>query len=135
VSLYYGVRSADLAAGVADFRAAGAEVHLASDDGSLGYCGLVTQLLAAQPRPNHLVGCGPEPMLHASADLGRGWNVPCQVSLETPMACGMGICFSCVGRIKTADGWDYKRACAGSSHTSCLRASSANSPPCCISSA
>src|SRR5262249_2103799 len=45
VSLFYGVRSADLAAGVDDFRAAGAEVHLASDDGSLGYRGFVTQLL------------------------------------------------------------------------------------------
>ncbi len=47
VSLYYGVRTADLAAGVEDFRAAGATVHLASDDGSLGFPGFVTQLLAA----------------------------------------------------------------------------------------
>src|SRR5579859_5203095 len=48
VSLYYGVRSADLAAGVEDFRAAGAEVHLASDDGGLGYHGFVTALLEQQ---------------------------------------------------------------------------------------
>jgi dihydroorotate dehydrogenase electron transfer subunit len=111
VSLYYGVRSADLAAGVDDFRAAGAEVHLASDDGSLGYRGFVTQLVASQPRADHLVGCGPEPMLHALADLARGWKVPCHVSLETPMACGVGICFSCVARVKTDEGWDYKRVC------------------------
>src|SRR5262249_59485608 len=45
VSLFYGVRTADLAAGVDDFRAAGVEVHLASDDGSLGFKGFVTQLL------------------------------------------------------------------------------------------
>src|SRR5262249_21397571 len=44
VSLYYGVRTAALAAGVDDFRAAGVEVHLASDDGSLGFQGYVTQL-------------------------------------------------------------------------------------------
>ncbi|HEV3237698.1 MAG TPA: dihydroorotate dehydrogenase electron transfer subunit, partial [Gemmataceae bacterium] len=91
VSLYYGVRTANLAAGVDDFRAAGAEVHLASDDGSLGYKGFVTQLLSEQPRPDHIFGCGPEPMLKALAHLTQSWKVPCHVSLETPMACGIGI--------------------------------------------
>jgi dihydroorotate dehydrogenase electron transfer subunit len=111
VSLYYGVRSADLAAGVEDFRAAGAKIHLASDDGSLGYRGFVTRLLETHPKPQHLVGCGPEPMLHALAALARRWQVPCHVSLETPMACGLGICFSCVTRVQTGDGWDYRRVC------------------------
>ncbi|MGL4553935.1 MAG: dihydroorotate dehydrogenase electron transfer subunit [Gemmataceae bacterium] len=110
VSLFYGVRTADLAAGVDDFRAAGAEVHLASDDGSLGAKGYVTQLLA-DGMPDRLVGCGPEPMLHALSRLAEQRGVPCQVSLETPMACGVGICFSCVVKVKTADGWDYKRCC------------------------
>jgi dihydroorotate dehydrogenase electron transfer subunit len=111
VSLYYGVRSAALAAGVEDFRAAGAEVHLATDDGSLGERGLVTELLERHERPGLLVGCGPEPMLHALAKLAAAWAVPCLVSLETPMACGVGVCFSCVTRVKTSDGWDYRRAC------------------------
>lgn len=127
VSLYYGVRTASLVAGVDDFRAAGAEVHLASDDGSTGTKGFVTQLLESHgpPAPRSgpegsdrggtgqglLVGCGPEPMLHALARLAARWNVPCQVSLETPMACGVGICFSCVTKMQTPDGWDYKRVC------------------------
>jgi len=111
VSLYYGVRSADLAAGVEDFQAAGADVHLATDDGSLGFHGLVTQLLEQHPPPRHLIGCGPEPMLKALAALARKWNVPCHLSLETPMACGVGICFSCVTRVQTAEGWDYRRVC------------------------
>jgi len=111
VSLYYGVRSADLAAGVEDFRGAGAEVHLASDDGSLSFHGYVTQLLQQHPPPQHLYGCGPEPMLHALAHLARRWQTPCHVSLETPMACGLGICFSCVTRVLTASGWDYRRVC------------------------
>ncbi len=112
VSLYYGVRTASLAAGVEDFRAAGAEVRLASDDGSTGFRGFVTQLLESHGRTGPLVGCGPEPMLHALAKLAGRWGVPCHVSLETPMACGVGICFSCVTRVKTADGgWDYKRVC------------------------
>jgi dihydroorotate dehydrogenase electron transfer subunit len=100
-----------LAAGVDDFRAAGATVYLASDDGSLGFRGFVTQLLEQQGPPQHLVGCGPGPMMRALAELARRWQVPCHLSLETPMACGVGICFSCVTRVKTAEGWDYRRVC------------------------
>jgi dihydroorotate dehydrogenase electron transfer subunit len=111
VALFYGVRSTDLAAGVADFRQAGAEVHLASDDGSLGFHGFVTQLLEQHPAPDHIVGCGPEPMLRALAEQARRRNVPCWLSLETPMACGVGICFSCVTRVRVAEGWDYRRVC------------------------
>jgi dihydroorotate dehydrogenase electron transfer subunit len=111
VRLYYGLRTADLAAGVDDFRAAGAELHLATDDGSLGFHGFVTRLLATHPPPQRLVGCGPEPMLHALADQARSWGVPCDLSLETPMACGLGICFSCVTPVRTSDGMDYKRVC------------------------
>jgi dihydroorotate dehydrogenase electron transfer subunit len=111
VTLCYGVRSADLAAGVEDFRQAGARVMLASDDGSVGERGFVTDLVQGQPKPAHLVGCGPEPMLHALMRLARDWNVPCHVPLETPMACGVGICFSCVTKVRTADGWDYRRVC------------------------
>ena len=112
VSLFYGVRTEKLAAGVEDFRAAGVDVHLASDDGSVGFKGFVTQLLEARGRTGPLVGCGPEPMLRALIKLAEKWEVPCQVSLETPMACGVGICFSCVTKVKTADGdWDYKRVC------------------------
>jgi dihydroorotate dehydrogenase electron transfer subunit len=116
VSIYYGVRSADLLAGVEDFRAAGADVHLATDDGSLGYHGFVTALVEehlarhADP-PRHLIGCGPEPMLKALADLARRHNLPCHLSLETPMACGIGICFSCVTMVQTPQGSDYRRVC------------------------
>jgi dihydroorotate dehydrogenase electron transfer subunit len=111
VRLYYGVRTAALAAGIDDFRSAEAEVHLASDDGSLGFGGYVTQLLGTHPPPQRLVGCGPEPMLHVLAKQARAWGVPCDVSLETPMACGLGVCFSCVTHVRTQDGWDYKRVC------------------------
>jgi dihydroorotate dehydrogenase electron transfer subunit len=111
VNLYYGVRTADLAAGVDDFRAAGAIVHLASNDGSLGHHGFITDLLATHDAPQHIFGCGPEPMLHALSDQAIQRGIPCHLSLETPMACGVGICFSCVTRVKTADGEDYKRVC------------------------
>jgi dihydroorotate dehydrogenase electron transfer subunit len=111
VSLYYGVRTATLAAGIDDFQAAGASVHLATDDGSRGHHGFVTQLLEQGEPPGHLVGCGPAPMLRALTNLAARMQIPCHLSLETPMACGIGICFSCVTRVRTGDGWDYRRVC------------------------
>jgi dihydroorotate dehydrogenase electron transfer subunit len=117
VTLCYGVRTAALAAGVDDFRAAGFDVRLSSDDGTLGHHGLVTDLLgealadsAASIRL--VVCCGPEPMMEAVAALCHERSAPCLVSLETPMACGIGICFSCVAKVRQPDGtWDYKRTC------------------------
>jgi dihydroorotate dehydrogenase electron transfer subunit len=111
VSLYYGVRNTNLAAGVDDFRNAGCDVRMASDDGTIGFKGFVTQFLATDRPQGPFVGCGPEPMLHALANLTAGWGAKCYVSLETPMACGFGACFSCVTKVKTPDGWDYKRVC------------------------
>ena len=111
VSLYYGVRSAVFAAGVEDFQNAGCEVRLSSDDGSIGTKGFVTQLLAADHPTGPFVGCGPEPMLKALAKLTASWNAVCHVSLETPMACGFGACFSCVTAVNTPNGKDYKRVC------------------------
>jgi dihydroorotate dehydrogenase electron transfer subunit len=65
------------------------------------------------PRPAPLVFCcGPEPMMEAVAEVCRVAGVACHVSLETPMACGVGICFTCVAKVRQADGeWDYKRTC------------------------
>jgi dihydroorotate dehydrogenase electron transfer subunit len=111
VSIYYGVRTRDLAAGVEDFHSTGASVQLSTDDGSLGFRGFVTDLVAQHEAANHLVGCGPEPMLKALAILAKRRGIPCHVSLESPMACGIGICFSCVAKVRTADGWDYRRIC------------------------
>jgi dihydroorotate dehydrogenase electron transfer subunit len=67
----------------------------------------------ATPRPpTQIVCCGPERMMEAVAEIAHQLAVPCQVSLETPMACGIGICFTCVAKVRQSDGsWDYKRTC------------------------
>lgn len=116
VTLCYGARSEDLLAGVEDFEQLGVDVRIATDDGSRGHHGLVTELLArtlADSRPNcRVVCCGPEPMMEAAAKVAAAANVPCQVSLETPMACGIGICFTCVAKVRDESGEsDYKRTC------------------------
>lgn len=117
VTLCYGVRSADLLAGEEDFRQCGIDLRVSSDDGSVGHHGLVTELLeevlALEENAKMRVACcGPEPMMEAVAKICTEQNVACEVSLETPMACGIGICFSCVVKTRQADGtWDYKRTC------------------------
>jgi dihydroorotate dehydrogenase electron transfer subunit len=114
--LLYGVRTAALAAGVDDFEAAGIPVELATDDGSAGHLGFVTELLRSRlargDRPAKVVGCGPPPMLRALSGLVAEYDVPCDLSLENHMACGFGACFSCVAPIRGADGSvDLRRVC------------------------
>lgn len=97
-TLLYGVRTAALLAGVNDFRQVGIDVEIATDDGSAGHRGFVTELLARRlkqgERPARIVGCGPSPMLAALASLVEPFDIPCEVSLENHMACGFGVCFS-----------------------------------------
>ena len=115
VTLCYGARTADLLAGVDDFRRLGVDVRISTDDGSSGHHGAVTELLATvleeSPRCR-IVCCGPEPMMEAVARIALRAGVSCEVSLEAPMACGLGICFSCVARVRDDNGgWDYRRSC------------------------
>jgi dihydroorotate dehydrogenase electron transfer subunit len=115
-TLLYGVRTAALLAGVDDFRAAGIDVEVATDDGSAGHHGFVTELLAQRlghgERPAKVVGCGPPAMLAALARLTAKHGIDCDVSLENHMACGFGACFSCVAPIRQADGsTDLRRVC------------------------
>lgn len=115
-TLLYGARTAELLAGVDDFRSAGIEVEIATDDGSTGHRGFVTDLLAARlqrgERPSKVIACGPPVMLAAVARLTESFGVPCDVSLENHMACGFGACFSCVAPIVQDDGQpDLRRVC------------------------
>lgn len=115
-ALLYGARTADLLAGVDDFRSAGIEVEVATDDGSAGHRGFVTHLLAERfergERPAKVIACGPPPMLTAVAAMTESRGVPCDVSLENHMACGFGVCFSCVAPIIQDDGQpDLRRVC------------------------
>ena len=85
-------------------------VEVATDDGSAGVRGFVTTLvegLIADDRPDTVYACGPEAMQRIVATQAAAAGVPCQVSLERLMACGVGACLSCV--VSTTSG--PKRAC------------------------
>ncbi len=120
VHMVYGARTAALLAGVDDFRAAGINVELCTDDGSSGATGRVPDqlrlLLDQYPSYENVrvVTCGPEIMMQKVAELCIQRGIDCQVSMETPMACGIGICFSCVAKVRmdeSCDEWDYRRTC------------------------
>lgn len=116
ITLVYGARTKSCFAGVEDFERTGVWVLLASNDGSVGHQGYVTDLvkseLASDDPPTVLFGCGPEPMLEVLSSVAKENSVPCYVSLETKMACGYGVCFSCVCPVwETESETDYKRVC------------------------
>jgi dihydroorotate dehydrogenase electron transfer subunit len=77
-------------------------VHVTTEDGSLGEKGLVTDhSILRNEQFDHLYVCGPKPMMVAVARYARRAGVPCEVSLENTMACGIGACLCCVERTKT----------------------------------
>jgi len=82
-----------------------ADPRVATDDGSIGYRGLVTELLAEELDGNQrleVFACGPPPMLEATRLLCAEHDTPVQLALESGMACGYGACFGCV--VPTRDG-------------------------------
>jgi len=79
-----------------EFATLGFQVHVATDDGSMGHHGLVPELLPAFLHNRYQVyTCGPMLMMKTVADMALAADSPCQVSLETHMACGLGACLGC----------------------------------------
>ena len=93
-----GARTANELLYVERFRALGAAPILATDDGTIGYHGYVTDAILPSLIPNpkfQIYACGPEPMLVALHQLCRKHSIPGQLSLERYMKCGFGICGQC----------------------------------------
>jgi len=96
-----------------EFQQLNVECHVATDDGSAGFKGYVTActekwLLERNiPLSDVIIyACGPEPMLAAAAKLSAKYQIPCQVSMERLMACGIGLCQSCAVECKEGDSPD-----------------------------
>ncbi|MGE5175838.1 MAG: dihydroorotate dehydrogenase electron transfer subunit [Hyphomicrobiales bacterium] len=96
----FGARSKNELYGVREIK--GGRVHLATDDGSVGYHGSVLDLLAREwaeeghtPARAEIFTCGPHGLLHGIADFARERGIRCEASLEGPMACAVGACRGC----------------------------------------
>jgi dihydroorotate dehydrogenase electron transfer subunit len=109
ITLIHGARTANLLVGDDGLRERGITVTATTDDGSQGVHGKVTDALAPLLTDTVAVyTCGPTPMMKAVALLCLERDVPCQVSMETYMPCGVGICVGCA--LTLPDG-TYARAC------------------------
>ena len=117
----YGCRTEADLAGIQPTREAEIEVRVTTDDGSAGERGFVSELLdrfLREEGPNAqrrwvICACGPTPMMKATAEVAAAHGVTCHLSLESPMACGFGVCVGCVvGTRSTPDQpIRYQRIC------------------------
>ncbi|AQQ10277.1 Dihydroorotate oxidase B, electron transfer subunit [Sedimentisphaera cyanobacteriorum] len=90
----------------------------ATDDGSFGDKGLVTEVFESwfagaglSPADCEIAACGPEPMLRAIAQTAHKLGIRAQVSLEKMMACGIGVCQSCIVPVKSQLGREQNKLC------------------------
>ena len=106
-----GARCKDQMVAPAEFKKFGC--LFASDDGSLGTKGFVSDVLSKILNDNSIIfTCGPKPMFKAIKDVaGKKSGVKVFASFEEYMGCGIGACVSCVLEIKTGDSSEYKRVC------------------------
>ncbi len=101
VTVINGARTADFLVGTDGLEDMGVHLREATNDGSRGTEGLVTVVLQeilearAEHAPVHIYTCGPTPMMRAVALMAMEYGVPCQVSMEVFMPCGVGICMGC----------------------------------------
>ena len=117
VTCAFGAANAGKLAGIERLESAGVKMLIATDDGSAGHHGFVTDLireaLAADSSIDYIAICGPKPMeaiacrIALESERVASGEVSCEVSMENRMACGIGACLSCV--VDTVDG--LRRAC------------------------
>ncbi len=112
--------SQQLGFSIPEFARYGIESLLATDDGSAGYHGFVTDCLVERLGQSDLASeniviysCGPEAMLAKVAEIAKDKNIDCQVSMERRMACGIGLCQSCAVQCRLNDSNEtvYKMCC------------------------
>lgn len=113
-----GARRRDLLVCQDHFAELGVRLLTVTEDGSQGAKGNVTDVLKSLHERDELLKgrcqvytCGPTPMLKAVSKFSHKHRLPCQVSMETLMPCGLGVCLGCAVKVRTEDGFDYRRAC------------------------
>lgn len=113
-----GARRADLLVCQEHFADIGVRQLIVTEDGTLGTKGKVTDVLKhlqekgeLSPKECQIYTCGPTAMLEAVAKFAQKHRIACQVSVETMMPCGLGVCLGCAVKVRGPEGAEYKRAC------------------------
>ena len=98
INTYLGFRNKDLVVLENDFRNVSNNLTITTDDGSYAQKGFAIDFLKKdieEGKIDSIYACGPLPMLRAVKNLALEKNIPCQISLEEKMACGLGVCLGC----------------------------------------
>lgn len=107
VDFVLGARGAELVFGALTARRVGQTATITTDDGSLGVRGVVTDVLPQvieDTRAEVVYACGPMPMLREVTATAAKYDIPVQVAVEEAMACGIGVCMTCVLPVVGDDG-------------------------------
>ena len=116
VSTYLGFRNKDLVILEAEFKQVSDKLTLTTDDGSYSQKGFAINYLEHDindGKIESIYACGPLPMLKAVQKLAIEKNIPCQISLEEKMACGLGVCLGCAVKTTASsnDNPEYWHVC------------------------
>lgn len=109
-----GFRNQSIVSLQADLAATGARTVLCTDDGSAGFHGFTTQALERhlQEHPCDIIyTCGPKPMMRGVAQIAGQRGIPCFVSMEERMGCGVGACLCCATATQDHKGSHMTRVC------------------------
>ena len=114
--LFFGGRTKDDLVGLDEFKPMVKAMVLATENGSRGHRGYVTQPLETFLDRNSgkkylLMVCGPWAMLDATVKLAKKFGHPCLLSMENRMGCGVGVCLGCCIRVEGTGHGAYKRVC------------------------
>ena len=105
---YYGARSSDELIYIEELNQLSNSLKIATDDGTAGHHGFVTQLLEKDleesPGDSVIYACGPHPMMRVVKSIAERYGVPAYLSMEETMGCGLGICVGCPIPGVTPDG-------------------------------
>lgn len=114
VRFIFGARSEEFLLCLDEIKAMGCELITVTDDGSCGLTGYPHQVLAdilAEEKTDFIYTCGRNIMMQRVSEVANAQNIPCEVSLEEHMGCGVGICVSCVCNIEKDGEKSRKRVC------------------------
>lgn len=113
INTYLGFRSKEYVTCENEFQKVSNKLVITTDDGSYGEKGFAIDYLKRDEKPDVIMACGPLPMLRAVKKYAMEENIPCQVSLEERMGCGIGACLGCAVKTSesTQEAPQYKHVC------------------------
>mgnify|MGYP003393437099 CR=1 FL=1 len=117
IHVFLGARHKELLLCEKEFQNLGVTLKVATDDGSKGKKGFITEILEEFLNTRHsgktpVYTCGPTPMLKAVSAICMKHGAPCEVSVEVPMACGFGACLGCAVKVKGSAKGEHRFAIA-----------------------